>query len=320
MTKLTNLSGSASMWAVPETQVDLQGWFDWEQVPDESTKDSSGDTFTGTFNYKFYYARPIEVAMVYPIVVHNQLLDKKFRDVPLEDHNEVMKRYSYSGRVYNAFRGAELSKQQLTDFGYSIPTFDEFMPMSVPIRSRRLLTVLFTIDEADPTLFLNLGQLGQKQFTPEILEYLKAERDYLVQPGMSAIHVGLYKHQFMIETNPAPITIDADLNVRGTGVTNLRVQHHLRIGLLTDLDFLRGDALARLQEHGKAAIQILLAIDPTLADRGYLPKLIGDNFVSRGSLRMAIANVRPENKPTGFTAHFNSVQFVVVETNHHHNV
>lgn len=316
MTVLTNQSGTATMWAMPETQVRVQGWFDW-QLPEEPVKDGAGEAVTISFNYKFTYARPTEIAMIYPIMVHNQLLDQKYRDTPLEDQNDVQKVFSEFGRVMNYWEAAKLSDNQITEYGYSIPKFDEFMPESVPIASRRLLTLLFSVDLDKPNEFLTLTSLGQRQIHPDIIAYMKSEHDNLVKPGMCAINVALYRNQFLIDPNPIPLAIDEDLKVTATTPIQLRLQHHLRIGLLTDWDMLRAGALSRLQDHGRAAILMLLAIDPTLYERGYLPVLIGDNFVSKTSLLLAIGNVRTKNQaisPTGMQ----TVQTCFIETTRDH--
>lgn len=319
MTLETNLAGTAKLWAMPETQTRIQGWFDWE-LPEEPQRDGNGETHTISFTYKFSYARPDEIAMVYPLMVHNQLLPEKFRDVPLEDHNDVRQEYAYTTRVLENFAGAKLHHQDAVDFGYAIPTYDEFMPQSTPIASRRLVTVLFTIDETNPSLLLNLGELGQKQFKDDILAYMRAEHEYLCKPGMSAINVALYKNEFLIEPIPPSIRVDEDLNVYALTEPNLRVQHHIRVGLLTDLQMLKGGALQRLQDHGRAAIQILKAIDPTLKERGLLPQLIGDNFVSKTSLLIAINNARPTKSPVSGLPNWNHVQIMFVQTDHEHNV
>jgi hypothetical protein len=316
MTLLTNLSGSAKLWAVPETQTRIQGWFDWGEAPEKSTRDGDGGTYTVSFNYQFRYARPAEIEMIYPIVVHNQLIDKKFRDCPPEDHNDIEKAFSMTSRIFNSFEGALWSEKQRQDFGYAIPAYDEFWPRMVPLNTRRLLTVLFTLDPENPTAFLNIGDIKNKQLHPDIIEYIRAERDYVQKPGMSAINISLYKNEFLIDHDPSPFIVDENLNVIGQLSTNYRVQHHLRIALFTNLSGLRGGALQRLQDHGRAAIMILLAIDPTLKQRGFLPVLIDDNFVSKTSLLVAIQNLRPAEAPfvQGPTGMMYTVQTLFAET------
>jgi hypothetical protein len=316
MTMLTNLNGTAKLWAVPETQTRIQGWFDWGEAPEKATRDGDGGTYTVSFNYQFRYARPAEIFMAYPIVVHNQLIDKKFRDEKLEDHNDIEKSFAMTSRIFRSFEGAVWSDKQIQDFGFSVPSYDEFWPAMVPHSTRRILTLLFTLDPENPRLFLNIGTIKNRQLHPDILEYIHAEREYVMKSGMSAIHMALYKNEFLIDPDPAPIAIDNDLNVTGKLSINWRVQHHLRISLFTDWQSLRGGALQRLQDHGRAAIMMLLAIDPTLKQRGFLPALIDDNFVSKTSLLIAIQNLRPAPTATvqGPNGMMYTVQQLFVET------
>lgn len=313
MTQLTNQSGTASLWVVPETQVQVQGYFDWD-IPEESVKDGSGEAVTVSFTYKFFYARPTEVAMIYPIVVHQQLLDQKFRDTPLEDHTDVEASQSVIGRVFDRFQSQTPTYEQTLEYGYTIPTFDEHRPKMIPNATRRLVTGLVTIDDPDSRHLLNLGELGERQFAPDILTYMRAEYANLNKPGLCMFNVALYKNEFLISFDPPAIVIDADLNVNTVNVPDMRVQYHIRVGLLTDMELLRNQALFRLQDHGRAAQQILLAIDPSLKERGYLPPLIGDNFVSKTSLLVAIANIRPRRHPASASAQFFTVQNLFVQT------
>jgi hypothetical protein len=317
MTMLTNLSGTAELWAVPETQTRIQGWFDWE-TPEETQKEGDTGPYTISFNYKFRYARPTAIEMTYPIMVHNQMLDKKFRDVPMQDHTDVEKSYSMTARIFHSLEGSQWSDKQVQDFGFSIPAFDEFWPRMTPISTQRLLTILFTLDDTNPHQFLNLADLKSRKFNADILAYMKAERDYLALPGMSAINLALYKNEFLIANDPPPFKVDENLNVVGLLSTNYRVQHHLRVSLFTDWQSLRGGALTRLQDHGRAAIMMLMAIDPSLKTRGFLPALIDDNFVSKTSLLIAVNNLRPVRTPVihGPTGLMMTVQTLFAETSH----
>lgn len=313
ITKLTNQSGDAELWVVPETQCRVQGWFDFE-LPDEPSKDGEGDTWLISFTYKFRYDRPTNIAFVYPLMVHNQVLDKRFRDDPVQDQDDVIKSYAMGTRTLVPFEGGHDAFNYTHRVGYAMPTFDEFMPQSIPLRTMRLLTIMFTLDEADPMNFLNLTQLGERKFTPEIVEYMKAEAPYLTKPHASMITLSLYRNEILID--PSPFVVDSQLNVRGTTNPQFRLQHHLRISLLTDLFFLKGKALDRLAEHGKAAIQMLEAIDPTLKERGFMPELLGTNYVTRQSLLRASENIIPGDAPRGRMALFNTVQVLFIQSNH----
>jgi hypothetical protein len=313
MREVTNQSGSQKLWVVPETQTCIQGWFDFE-VPDEASKDGDGAAVVTSFNYKYYYHRPTLIVLIYPLMVHNQLIDEQYRKAKVKDHNDVLKSYGMVSRLMLPFESARLSDKQIRDFGYPIPSFDEFQPKSLPIKSRRVITAMIQLDEANPLDLMSLTDFGEYQLTPEIIQYLKDEHEYLVQPGMSAMNVTLYQDSNMIRSDPPSIQIDADLKVTSIEPLNLRTQHHLRLGLLTDWYMLKGNALERLQDHGRAANQMLMAIDPTLLQRGYLPPLIADEYISKISLLIALQNIRPLNAPVGGLARNNTVQFLTVQT------
>lgn len=309
ITMVTNQNGSASLWTMPETQSRIIGWFDFD-LPEEGSKEDKANTWTTSFSYKFRYDRPTQIAMMYPLVIHNQVLSTRFRGGPIESYEDHIQSYALQTRVLVAFEGGREAREYTKRFGYSIPTFDEFMPDQVPHYSMRLLEIGTLVDDVVPELLLNLGELGERAFHPDIIEYLKAEAAYITKPLGSAIHLNLYRSRFLI--NPTPLAVDADLNVRATTPPNLRVSMHIRIGLLTDLRLMKGNALDRLQDHGRAAILMLRTIDPTLESRGHMPKLVGDNFVSKAALRDAITHVRPLNYVQGNV--MNTVQFLVLST------
>jgi hypothetical protein len=179
----------------------------------------------------------------------------------------------------------------------------------------RVLTVLFTIDEVNPDFYLSLKELGSKQFTPEILAYLAAEAQYLTRPYESAIMVSFYRNEHLI--NPTPLTINRELELRGTGGINLRHQHHVRISLVQDLHLLRNGAIERLREHGRAAIQILDALDPSLRKRGFLPAIIGDNYITKTGMLLAIENMLPSKRLPGQYVYNATVQTLIVSTGPH---
>jgi hypothetical protein len=312
MTVQTNLNGAASLWSVPETQMKVQGVFDFE-TPEVGSKEDDVGTWTISFAYKFTYQRPTEIVMSYPLVVHNQVISSKFRPAPLKTEDDVVQEHSLTTRVLVAFDEPTLTSQAVHErMGFSIPSFDEFVPSSIPIKTMRLLTILFTIAPENPELFLSLKDLGSKKFSNDIMQYLIDESEYLTKTYMSAITVNFYRDEFLI--SPTPLRITKDLDVYGTTDINLRHQHHLRIGLVKDLFLLKGNALERLRNHGRAAIQILDTIDPTLKTRGFMPQLIGDNYISKASLLLAMENMRPANGTLGNMIQFGTVQNLIVET------
>lgn len=313
ITELTNMAGLSSTWSVPETQMQVQGWFDFE-TPEVGGKDGEGDTWTISFAYKFNYERPVQMAMEYPLMIHNQLLSKKYRPPPQVTEDDVLKTYAAGTRVMShwAYGGGVI--QAAARDGYALPSYDEFIPASVPINTMRIITAMIAVDKDNPTLFWSLKNMGTKEFTPEMLAYLTAEAPYLTQPYRSAISVNFYRNSLLID--PTPLRVDANLDIYATTDINLRMQHHIRVSLVSDWFILNPAALERLREHGQACIQMLEALDPSLRARGYMPALIGDNYISKPSLLVALENLRPHDRPTARAHVMNTVQTLFVQAEH----
>lgn len=311
MTNVTNLAGTSELWVMPETQDRVQGWFDFE-LPEEGSKEDASNTWTISFSYKYHYRRPTAVAMMYPLVIHNQVVPPRIREVKrLTSYEDRQHVHSYFTGSLLPLEGGTEAREYCKRFGYSIPTWDEFSPSQIPISSLRVLEILTLVDEANPALLFNLGELGDRKFTPEILAYLKAEHAWLDKPFGSAIHLSMYRNQYLI--SPTPLVVTADLDVLATTPPNLRTQLHVRVGLLTNLQMIQGKGLERMQDHGKAVHQMLMAIDPTMERRGALPRIVGDDFITKRDLINAITQLRPSN-PQGGIYSFNTVQYLVIES------
>lgn len=60
----------------------------------------------------------------------------------------------------------------------------------------------------------------------------------------------------------------------------LRSYYHTRLSIVTDLRILPTEALDRAREHGKAVIDIIKTLDPTVTS----PELIDDYYIPRKEL------------------------------------
>lgn len=310
ITNLMNQSGSAAIWVVPFTEGRVEGWFDFE-LPEEGSKEDNQDTWTLSFAYKFRYERPLEMLMTYPIMVHQQVLDQRYREPAVSIENERVQEWTFqAGNLY----GWETESQVFNAVhrvGHSMPSFDEFLPSSVPIDTMRLLTILLSLDENDPHNFLSLKEMGSWKFTPEMLEFLAGEAKYMTRLYGSAVMINFYRNQFLID--PTPLKVNANLDVTSTAVVNLRDVHRVRISLVSDLHLINRDAQNRMCEHGKATIQILEALDDTLRERGYMPTLRSDRWITRNEYLYAINNLRPGYKARGRLLDRQTVQSLIIQ-------
>lgn len=281
--QITTMAGSQPSWTVAETQTRVIGYFDFEGVPEKGEKDSEGDTWIISFAYKFRYDKPVGAAMSYPLMVHNQLI--KYRpDQPENLLDAKLRSYSQSGLNFRFFEQG--NKLLGISNGVAIPSFDEFIPSSVPLNTTRVFTALTSVSTdpaADPLVLFNLGDLGsQVSLDPAVLAFLQGEVPYLTKLYASPFLVSLYR-----DTNLLPatkLTVDASLNVRSTEPLDLRHYYHVRFGLLDDLSLLTADAQARLRKNADVLGLIFVAQGAEMC----VPPTLAANYVTKTSFGAAV--------------------------------
>lgn len=246
----TNLGGNAVLWGVDERQIRVQGLFDFEGAPEKGEKDGSNDAWSISFTYKFEYQKPILMNMVYPIVVHNQVLSSKFRPSEkayrLEDQNRS---FSLSNRAYNAFESDTRVLTYKGNDGLSIPAFDEFAPKSILPSTVNVMTCLVVVDTAiggNPRKLMNLGELGDVNLNPTVLSFIRqVEHSFLGNDYQSVFSLSLYRHGTLIQTGS--LYVDQNLDIYSNFDLDLRKTYRIRLGLVTNFSYLKKEALDRIR-------------------------------------------------------------------------
>jgi hypothetical protein len=265
---ITNLSGTEGIWAVSEKQIRVQGYFDFEGVPEKGDKEGDHDNWAISFVYSFKYEKPIECNMVYPLVIHNQLIGSKYRpsakDYKLEDQPGA---FTSSGRAFYNFESDNTSLSIMGNDGVSIPSFDEFIPNSIIPTTIRVFTALTSITEANKRFLFNLNELGQLQLYPKIIEFIKlSEYPHLGKAFHSIFALNLYRDSALVSDNA--LIVDSNLNVNSTIDLDLRKTYHVRLGLVTDVSYLRGEAVGRLRKYPDVGDKLIRAINSALTSLG----------------------------------------------------
>lgn len=252
----TNLGGKSVLWGVDERQIRVQGLFDFAAAPEKGEKSDSADSWSISFSYKFEYQKPILMNMVYPIVVHNQVLSSKFRPTEkvyrLEDQNRS---FSMSNRAYNAFESDTSVLTYKGNDGISIPSFDEFAPKTILPSTVNVMTCLVVIDTSEtgnPRKLMNLGQLGEVNLNGTILDFIKrSEYPFLGKDFYSIFSLSLYRHGALCHTGS--LMVDENLDIYSNLDLDLRRTYRIRLGLVTNFAYLRKEALDRIRAFSATA-------------------------------------------------------------------
>ena len=304
----TTLAGTQGAWGVSEKQIRVVGYFDFEGAPEQGSKEDDGDTWTISFAYKFKYDKPIACIMMYPLMIHNQLVSSKFRpSLPVDDPDKHSRDFSLSASNFAAFESGRNLPNQMP--GVSIPSFDEFIPSSVPFSTMRVFTALTNIDTSNPRFLLSLKDLGKDNIIhPAILKFMVGEVPYMFKFGLSIFLINIYRGIYIVNDI---LDIDTDLKITSKIDLPLRQYYHIRLSLITDLTLLSKEALIRLRNNGEALNIILNYLDPSLNGKGLLPNIMVGDYVSKSDLNAAIDEM---NKATMSQGNWQITNFNTVQT------
>lgn len=319
---LTNLAGEQGRWGVAETQLRVQGGFDFEGVPEVGSKEDDADTWTISFNYKFQYDKPIGVQLYYPLMIHNQLIDQKYRpsaaEMPPYQIEDQAVSYSKTSSFLSNFEAGAAMYPHTRRPGVSIPSFDEFLPAQIIPRTLRVFTALVSLDLTpgnNPRFLLNLRDLGGDfSLDPSLDCCLQTEWPYMTNPLQSIFNLSLYRSAYLMQ--PEYLTMDANLNVYSTVDLDPREYYHLRFSIHQNLRDINPAALKRFQKCPDCLSLILETLEPTLVDRGILPCVVGDvagKILPTKCLDTAIDTI---NKTKPSDIHFYTVMGLFVRTHH----
>jgi hypothetical protein len=244
----TNNAGTRNVFQITETQVGVVGYyeFDADGIPPVETQDA-GTSFTASFTYSFYYLRPENISFGYPLMIHNQMVAPEY----------IVKDEAY--RVENYLRMTSRTDANLQYFRYNagrtpaevlakgipIPFYDDWMLYRELHGMQQVFRILVQVDLNDPTLVLNLGDLGEWEFGPDVLLYMTEHRQDLAKINRALIFLNMYKWGTMIGQDN--LTVDQNLNVRTVTPMNPREIYHLTVSMPTEPCSIRQTAYQGLE-------------------------------------------------------------------------
>ena len=267
----SKLNGKGKQFVVEETQHDVLGTLDFDEVPKPS---KDGLVYTVSFNYTIRYERPFAMVLDYPLVINNNLITSEL--MPKVDYNEKLR--IDSSTIRNWSDGIVNIVEPTTSKvgGYSLPSFDAWRVPHPPRDTGSVFRLLITVDPLDTGLILDLNDLGEYALNPDIINLMRASGSMLFEYAHCPVLVTLYE-------NDRPVT-PSDLSMEGTSLRvngrtlNPRFDYHLRIALITNLAMLSEPASDLMLLHPKAARAILLALEPTLITEGLMPRIYNNRL------------------------------------------
>ena len=257
LTLIATQSGEMRQLAIQETQTRIQGFFDFDSIPDKPTRNSDDGSWEIAFGYRFTYQRPDAVFIQYPVSIHNQFLPMKYIDFKNneDDPSTRTNYYSSSYEALSLFEANHIARQTRVPYPYiRIPEFDDFKPTLPHPGTASVIVALCFLDEEKKDL-ISLQELGDYVIDPDIMEFLLGEYPYMLRIYHSVFHISVYKNGVMQRDDLFEIT--PELMVRSKTPLDLRSVYHVRIAVITDVELLLWSAIERLQKYPKALVKLL---------------------------------------------------------------
>lgn len=250
LTVLTDLIGEHSRAAIKETQSRVIGLFDFEGIPEKITKDD-GNMWENTFTYKFSMDVPISFTALYPIVIHNQLIDPYFiSDISVtKDVTNTPKEFSYSLGALEHFSCTDFTIGQIKRNEHiTFPPEDYFEPKRKISSTVPILTLLTLKDIKQPKLLLNINDIDPLEIDEEIIKFItESEYQYVTKPYNSIFLFSLYQGDDLISGNNVVLTPNLDLYCETE--LDVRKRYHVKFSIINDISVLSPDALKRLRKY-----------------------------------------------------------------------
>ena len=293
-TVLSDQIGKNLAWVIRETQAEIIGFFDFPAEPEEGTKHSENSSWDIDFTYTAKIHVPAAIWMTYPLMVHNQLIDERFRQNGLPPRPEDTKlEYSMVANALTQFlaQNQALKVQQILP-GLAIPNFDEFVPDSrtIPVDTLRVVTLLTSIDPDNPLELMSFQEMGDYSLDPDVMEFMKIEAPWMTKYRYSIFNVVVYKDNGTLPIGDYYVT--PELKVMLYNQPDLRSQYHVRLSLYQRPRLLGPDAKRRLRENCKAALILFYTLNPGIEK--YNPTCMIQDFMSESLYNTLVEEIDRE--------------------------
>jgi hypothetical protein len=316
---ISSQNGETKVWAVKEKQVEVQGYFDFEKVPEKSERVGEHDAWSVSFSYIFEYRKPIGCFAQYPLAVHNQMINEDFiTEKKTYDLANVKTRYSLSGMAFLPFRSDVRNAIAYGHEGMNIPDFDDWRPNAVIPTTVKIFTAQVHITPEDKRTLLSLLDLGDITIHQEVVNFLKASEYALLNKRYASIFQ-MSVYEGANEMLQGDFEVTPELTIRATRDLSLRRLYHVRFSLVTDIRYLTSKTIDRIQANPVVGKRIADAIDASIFGFSGNRPDIAKQCLSDDDYTLLTSTTLPSSYRRMHKPHF-VTQFVAIMNVHYNTI
>jgi hypothetical protein len=251
-----------------EAQQLIQGKWDFVGAPQKGQSQRDGTQQTISFSYELNYERPYQIALDYPEIVHNKWIPAELR--PKERKYSWLEKLSIPSRFIHWIHSFSfLSGVDLRDQGVAVPYFVQWFPRYYFPYTESLFRINMIVNENNLREVGNLGDLGEVNFKPIVLDYIRSCGQDIFTHRSSFIHVTLFEDNSL--KGPESLVIDSDLNVSTTFDMDINKRYNLHITAYFFLRHIQPAAQTAIRRNPDLGHLILGGLDERLKTNGILP-------------------------------------------------
>jgi len=157
--------------AIREKQVDVLGFIedDVSSIPKEYNEDDS--RWSISFTYVIEYEKPVMLYFSYPLVIHNRLVDKKFREFLSTPNNRVVLNSPETQALYAALENTPNMNKSFNGRLLTYPPGD-IVPTIETFGYNLVASILTLVDEQNPKTIFNIDDIPYFTFKPSARNYI----------------------------------------------------------------------------------------------------------------------------------------------------
>lgn len=274
LTYLTNSAGNGDVWACREVQENIYGNFT-DPTPAEVEKDDNGSAWMVSFDFEYYYDKPISVWVEYPICVNNELVDEILYPEQPFDITTLKYRSTISREYYHEIQNMMGYYWQEDSAYIRIPEFDDWTPGRTRVGYISLLSALLLADEEDPRYICNLTDLGDWALNERLVDIFKENARWVTKHNEFPFLIRLHVDDYPVDNE---LILDEELNLIAKYPLLKFKTQHITIDYIHDISKLTTEGRKRFFSNPTL---VNLWFDLTLGHQpiGGYPRVNGDRYV-----------------------------------------
>lgn len=282
-TSVSNQAYKNTSFAIKEKQTRVQGWFTFGHEVTEIERKTDAGAWQAEFSVTVYYDRPDGVVMVYPLMVHNQLMPPDYRDdnPPGRGPVDYLSSRSLSLRDFSMFERVN-TENPISRFtaGVALPKFDDWMHEWQLPKHACMTRILLSLMPEEPHWLFTFDDesLGDYKIAPKSLAYMKDCKNMLLQPYDSLFNITI--HSWYDLMNYKDFNVDENLKLTSNIDLDFKNMYHIVVCLLCDITLLSEAGRDILDKHPGVVDEWVKVVWPHV-DPDTIPKNPGelDDFI-----------------------------------------